>query len=48
MKRSAITVWLRWEADAESGPFAVTGSDAAQLIDVQIARLWVLLNTPAN
>lgn len=35
---------LRWEAGPEGGPVAVTGSDAAQIVDGRIARLWVLLN----
>jgi hypothetical protein len=35
---------LRWEAGPEGGPVAVTGSDAAQIVDGRIASLWVLLN----
>jgi len=35
---------LRWEAGPAGGPVAVTGSDAAQIVDGRIARLWVLLN----
>lgn len=37
---------LRWEAGPEGGPVAVTGSDAAQIVDGRIAHLWVLLNAP--
>ncbi|MBB3773394.1 hypothetical protein FHS55_004029 [Angulomicrobium tetraedrale] len=37
---------LRWEAGPEGGPIAVTGSDAAQIVDGRIAQLWVLLNEP--
>ncbi|TWB12332.1 SnoaL-like protein [Nitrospirillum amazonense] len=39
---------LHWEAGPEGAPITVTGSDAAQIVDGRIARLWVLLNTPAG
>jgi hypothetical protein len=39
---------LRWHASPKDGPIAVTGSDAAQIEDGRIARLWVLLNPPAG
>jgi len=39
---------LRWEAGPEGGPIAVTGSDAAQIVDGRIAQLWVLLNGPVG
>ena len=39
---------LRWEAGPEDGPVAVTGSDAAEIVDSRIARLWVLLDPPAS
>ncbi|WP_428664419.1 nuclear transport factor 2 family protein [Reyranella sp.] len=38
---------LPWKAGPESGPAAVTGADAAEIVDGRIARLWVLLNAPA-
>jgi hypothetical protein len=37
---------LRWQAGPAGGPVAVTGTDAAEIIDGRIARLWVLLNPP--
>ncbi len=37
---------LRWAAGPDGGPIAVTGADAAQIIDGRIACLWVLLNAP--
>jgi len=37
---------LHWQAGPENGPVAVTGADAAQIVDGRIARLWVLLNPP--
>lgn len=37
---------LRWQAGPEGGPVAVTGIDAAEVIDGRIARLWVLLDPP--
>ncbi len=37
---------LRWTAGPDDGPAAVTGSDAAEIVDGRIARLWVLLNPP--
>ena len=38
---------LRWHAGPKGGPVAVTGADAAEIVDGRIARLWVLLNPPA-
>ena len=38
---------LRWEAGPVGEPVAVTGSDAAQIVDGRIACLWVLLNPSA-
>lgn len=38
---------LRWQAGPAGGPIAVTGSDAAHMLDGRIARLWVLLDPPA-
>jgi hypothetical protein len=37
---------LHWQAGPEGGPVAVTGADAARIIDGRIAQLWVLLNPP--
>ncbi|MGX7705964.1 nuclear transport factor 2 family protein [Methylobacterium sp. Gmos1] len=37
---------LRWTAGPEGGPVAVTGTDAAEIVDGRIARLWVLLDPP--
>ncbi|MBY6264018.1 nuclear transport factor 2 family protein [Azospirillum sp. 412522] len=41
---------LRWQAGPDAspngGPVAVTGSDAAEIVDGRIARLWVLLDPP--
>ena len=37
---------IRWEAGPEGEPVAVTGSDAAQIVDGRIAQLWVMLNAP--
>jgi hypothetical protein len=37
---------LRWQAGPAGGPVAVTGTDAAEIVDGRIARLWVLLNPP--
>jgi hypothetical protein len=37
---------LRWEAGPAGGPVAVTGADAARIVDGRIAELWVLLNAP--
>ncbi|MBO9559855.1 MAG: nuclear transport factor 2 family protein [Caulobacter sp.] len=37
---------LHWQAGPKNGPVAVTGADAAQIVDGRIARLWVLLNPP--
>ncbi len=37
---------LRWTAGPEGGPVAVTGTDAAEIADGRIVRLWVLLDPP--
>ena len=37
---------LRWQAGPAGRPVAVTGTDAAEIVDGRIARLWVLLNPP--
>lgn len=37
---------LRWQAGPDGGPVAVTGTDAAEIVDGRIARLWVLLDPP--
>lgn len=37
---------LRWHAGPNDGPVAVTGTDAAEIVDGRIARLWVLLDPP--
>jgi hypothetical protein len=37
---------LHWRAGPEGGPVAVTGADAARIVDGRIAQLWVLLNPP--
>ncbi|GJD65019.1 nuclear transport factor 2 family protein [Methylobacterium frigidaeris] len=37
---------LHWRAGPEGGPVAVTGIDAAEIVDGRIARLWVLLDPP--
>jgi len=37
---------LRWHAGPDGGPTTVTGTDAAEIVDGRIARLWVLLNPP--
>jgi hypothetical protein len=39
---------LRWHAGPKGGAIAVTGMDAAEIVDGKIARLWVLVNPPAN
>lgn len=39
---------LRWEAGPSDGPVAVTGADAARIVDGRIAELWVLLNAPGT
>lgn len=39
---------LRWQAGPADGPVAVTGADAAEIVDGKIARLWVLLNAPSG
>ncbi|MEI8150340.1 MAG: nuclear transport factor 2 family protein [Hyphomicrobiales bacterium] len=38
---------LQWQAGPAGGPVAVTGTDAAEIVDGKIARLWVLLNPPS-
>jgi len=40
--------YLRWHAGPTGGPIAVTGMDAAEIVDGKIARLWVLLDPPAS
>ena len=35
---------LRWQAGPQGGPVTITGTDAAELVDGKIARLWVLLD----
>jgi hypothetical protein len=37
---------LPWTAGPKAGPVAVTGADAAEIVDGRISRLWVLLNPP--
>jgi hypothetical protein len=37
---------LHWHAGPADGPVAVTGTDAAEIVDGKIARLWVLLDAP--
>jgi hypothetical protein len=39
---------LRWQAGPADGPIAVTGADAAEIVEGKIARLWVLLNAPSG
>jgi hypothetical protein len=39
---------LRWHAGPKGGPIAVTGTDAAEIKDGRISRLWVLLDPPAG
>ncbi|AWN45354.1 hypothetical protein DK419_02655 [Methylobacterium terrae] len=39
---------LRWTAGPEGGPVAVTGTDAAEVVEGRIARLWVLLDPPRS
>ena len=39
---------LQWQAGPDGGPIIVTGADVAEVVDGRIARLWVLLNQPAN
>lgn len=39
---------LRWHAGPKGGAIAVTGMDAAEIVDGKIARLWVLLDPPAS
>lgn len=38
---------LRWRAGPDGGATVVTGTDAAEIVDGRIARLWVLLDPPA-
>ena len=40
--------YLRWHAGPSDGPVAVTGADVAELADGRIARLWVMLDGPAD
>jgi len=37
---------LRWEAGPAEGPVSVSGTDAAEIVDGKIARLWVLIDPP--
>ncbi|SDD39853.1 nuclear transport factor 2 family protein [Belnapia rosea] len=37
---------LPWQAGPEGGPVTVTGTDAAEIADGRIVRLWVLLDPP--
>jgi hypothetical protein len=39
---------LHWQGGPTDGPFAITGMDAAEIVDGRIARLWVLLNQPQS
>ena len=39
---------LRWHAGPKGGAIAVTGMDAAEIVDGKIARLWVLINPPVS
>ncbi len=39
---------LSWQAGPEGGPITVTGADVAEIAEGRIARLWVLLNPPAD
>jgi len=39
---------LRWHAGPKGGAIAVTGMDAAEIVDGKIARLWVLVNPSAS
>ncbi|EWY36114.1 hypothetical protein N825_29605 [Skermanella stibiiresistens SB22] len=37
---------LSWRAGPADGPVVITGTDAAEIVDGRIARLWVLLDPP--
>ena len=37
---------LRWHAGPKGGAITVTGTDAAEIVDGKIARLWVLIDPP--
>ena len=39
---------LRWHAGPKDGPVVVTGTDAAEIADGKIVRLWVLLDPPTR
>jgi hypothetical protein len=39
---------LQWQAGPNGGAIVVTGADVAEVVNGRIARLWVLLNQPAN
>lgn len=39
---------LRWRAGPENGAVLVTGTDAAEIVGGRIARLWVLIDQPAD
>lgn len=37
---------LRWRAGPQDGPVVVTGTDAAEIVEGRISRLWVLIDPP--
>jgi hypothetical protein len=39
---------LRWQAGLKGGPTIVTGTDVAEIVDEQIVRLWVLIDSPPS
>ena len=39
---------LHWHAGPKGGAIAVTGMDAAEIVDGKIARLWVLIDPPVS
>jgi hypothetical protein len=39
---------LRWRGGSAGGTVTVTGSDAAEILEGRIARLWVLLDPSAR
>lgn len=39
---------LRWHAGPRGGAITVTGTDAAEIVDGKIARLWVLIDPPPS
>jgi hypothetical protein len=38
--------YLRWHGGSKEKPALVSGTDAAEIVDGKIARLWVLLDAP--